>query len=232
MTDTIPKGEVQRGGAQVIPRPIGSRPGGPPPWAHVPEAERRIDLPSLRDALARSGPPRLSPLEGAGVRASAVVAPLYEHDGELWMVLTRRSPHLRSHSGEVSFPGGGQDEGETYLETAIREAREEINLLDEMEIIGELDHLQTVTSKSFIVPYVGVIHRKPELEANPHEVAHILHVPVNELLLDEVFREERWGLPPLDRPLYFFELMGDTVWGATGFMLHNLLSIATGVEPR
>ncbi len=232
MTDTVAAGGVRRGGDQIIPRPPSSRPGAPAPWAHLPEADRAVDLDRLRSALAEAPAPRSSALEDTGVRASAVIAPVYEEAGELWMILTRRSWHLRSHSGEVSFPGGGQDEGESYLDTALREAREEIGLTAPVEVLGELDHLQTVTSRSFIVPYVGLLPGRPDLTANPDEVAHILHVPVRELLLDEVYREERWGYPPLDRPLYFFELVGDTVWGATGFMLHNLLALATGTYRR
>ena len=56
----------------------------------------------------------------------------------------------------------------------------------------------------------------------------MLHVPLSELLADGVFREERWGIPPQDRPIYFFEVVGDTIWGATGAMLRNLLAIVTG----
>jgi 8-oxo-dGTP pyrophosphatase MutT (NUDIX family) len=177
--------------------------------------------------------PRLSPLEGTGVRASAVLAPLYERGGEPYVILTRRAQHLRSHRGEVSFPGGGREGDETLLATALREAHEETGLDPQaVTIVGELDHLETVTSRSFIVPFVGMLPGRPTLEPNPSEVELILHVPVNELLMDGVFREERWGLPPLDRPIYFFEIVGDTIWGATAAMLRNLLAIATRTEWR
>lgn len=222
-----------RGGVQFIPRPRSCRPGAPAPWVSIREADRVLAVDDVRAALAHAGPPLLSPLEGTGVRASAVLAPLYDEDGEAHVVLTRRAAHLRSHRGEVSFPGGGQEGDEVLLDTALREADEETALdPSSVEIIGELDHLQTVTSRSFIVPYVGVLPGRPSLRANPHEVDTILHVPLRELLLDEVFREERWGLPPLDRPLWFFELVGDTVWGATAAMLRNLLALSLGVPWR
>ncbi|MEJ5253852.1 MAG: CoA pyrophosphatase [Acidimicrobiales bacterium] len=222
-----------RGGAQFIPRPASSRLGGPPPWDAIPVEDRHLTLEGIRAAFATAGPPRPSPLEGTGVRASAVLAPLYEHDGDVHVVLTRRAQHLRSHRGEVSFPGGGQEGTEDLVDTALREAHEETGLdPSKVEIIGELDHLQTVTSRSYIVPFVGVLPARPELTPNPAEVELILHVPLDELLLDGVYREERWGLPPLDRPIYFFEIEGDTIWGATAHLLRHLLALATGTAWR
>lgn len=232
MAEPQPLG-VDRGGAQLIPRPAAHRLGGPPPWASVEIDDVALDLDRIRATLARADEPQPSRLEGTGVRASAVLAPLYEHDGEVHVVLTRRAQHLRSHRGEVSFPGGGQDPGEDLRATALREAHEETGLDPAVvEIIGELDHLETVTSRSFITPYVGVVPGRPTLEPSPTEVEKILHVPLRDLLDPAVFREERWGLPPLDRPIYFFEIVGDTIWGATAFMLRNFLALITGTEWR
>lgn len=180
-------------------------------------------------AMGAAGPPRPSDRERPGISASAVLAPLYEEDGEVMVVLTRRAQHLRSHRGEVSFPGGRQDPGEDLWTTALREAEEEIGLeRHRVNGIGELDHLRTVTSDSFIVPFVGVMSEVPRLVPSPAEVELVLHVPIAELLADGVFREERWGASPMDRPIYFFDVVGDTIWGATGAMLRNLLGVLTG----
>jgi 8-oxo-dGTP pyrophosphatase MutT (NUDIX family) len=230
----VPSG---RGGDQIIPRPLNARPGRVAPWADLPPGQRRPSLGDVRAALAAAGPALPSEREYLpGIdAASAVLAPLYEEDGELYVILTRRTWQMRSHSGEVSFPGGRQDDADTDLwSTALREAREEIDLdTTALECIGELDHLSTVTSRSFIVPYVGALPARPHTRANPAEVSEVLHVPVAELLDPANFREETWTFPwAEDRPIVFFELVGDTVWGATGSMLRQLLGFVTGTVTR
>lgn len=230
----VPEG---RGGDQVIPRPLNATAGRPAPWADLPAELRRPSLSEVRTALAAAGPAHRSERETLPEidRASAVLAPLYEVDGELHVILTRRTWEMRSHSGEVSFPGGREDVGDVDLwHTALREAQEEIALDPALVTpIGELDHLATVTSHSFIVPYVGALPDRPPTTANPSEVSAVLHVPVAELLDPAIFREERWTFPwGVDRPIFFFELVGDTVWGATGAMLRQLLGLVTGTVAR
>jgi 8-oxo-dGTP pyrophosphatase MutT (NUDIX family) len=234
-TVPVPPG---RGGDQVIPRPLTALAGGPAPWADLPAERRRPTLADVEAALASAGPAVRSEREHLPEidRESAVLAPLYEHDGDLYVVLTRRTWDLRSHQGEVSFPGGRKDDADADLWiTACREAHEEIGLDPALvEPIGELDHLSTVTSHSFIVPYVGRLAAgRPELVANPGEVSAVLHVRVAELLDPAIFREERWTFPWAEhRPIFFFELVGDTVWGATGAMLRQLLGLVTGTLGR
>jgi 8-oxo-dGTP pyrophosphatase MutT (NUDIX family) len=247
---------IERGGPQNIPRPPSVRAGQPAPWAALSPDDRVITTDDLRRVFTdRQGAPsfiehaRSGGLALRGVQdtmqASAVLAPFYEHAGEPWVVLTRRSWDLRSHTGEVSFPGGRVEPGESPIAGALREAKEEIGLdPSSVEVLGELDHLMTVTSRSFIVPFVGLLAARPELTASPREVDEVLHVPVRELLLDEVYREERWTFTtppawappeivelggPIERPIFFFELVGDTLWGATAAMLRHLLSLALGL---
>lgn len=167
---------------------------------------------------------------GDAVSPGDAVAPGSEVAGPLaHVVLTRRARHLRSHRGEVSFPGGAQEPGETFWQTALREAQEEVALDPALPMpLVELDHLRTVTSESFIVPYVAELPHRPDLVAHPGEVEQVLHVPLAELLLPEVFHEEIWSIGGQERAIFFFDIVGDTIWGATAAMLRNLLAIVTG----
>jgi 8-oxo-dGTP pyrophosphatase MutT (NUDIX family) len=163
--------------------------------------------------------------------SSAVLIPLYEEDEQTLVVLTRRSLAMRSHTWEVSFPGGRADDGESPWQTALREAHEEV-ALDPRVVrpIGELDRFVTVGSQSLVHPMVGALADRPALTPSPAEVDQILHVPLSELLLDGVFREEVWAIGDALRPITFFELYGNTVWGATAAMLRQLLVLTLDLD--
>jgi 8-oxo-dGTP pyrophosphatase MutT (NUDIX family) len=237
---------------QVIPRPPRTTPGGPAPWASLDrDARRGIRLEPIRRALAAhrhalAGDERVAydnlPAGGA---PAAVLVPLFEEDGETRVVLTRRAAHLRTHTGEVSFPGGRLHAGEDPEVGALREAAEEIGLDPaSVERVGELTRLATFSSAATITPVVGVLAGRPELEASPAEVEHVFDVALATLATDGVFREERWYLPhrpPLPAglkggrgergwfPMWFFDLPEDIVWGATARMLVELLRLSLGV---
>lgn len=221
-----------RGGPQDIPRPPAWFPGGPAPWSSLVDPARGIDEDRVRATFPAGSGGTPSPVAATGASPSAVLVPLYREGDGLHVVLTRRSWQLRTHRGEVSFPGGRSDEGETHAQTALREACEEVDLdPGDVEPLGELDHLTTVTRRAYIVPVVGLLDGRPHLRANDHEVDAVLHVPLAELLEPGVYREERWGSGELNRPVFFFELVGDTVWGATAAMLRQLLARLTGTDP-
>jgi 8-oxo-dGTP pyrophosphatase MutT (NUDIX family) len=225
--------ELRRGGAQRIPRPESWRPGRPAPWAALSPDQQVVDLRRIEAALAARGPGLFRSdnwRPDHGTRRSAVLVALYDDDG-VHVVLTRRSAHMRSHTSEVSFPGGRSDDDESPLATALREAHEEIGLSPALvRPIGELDRFVTVGSASLVHPIVGVLSAPPNLSPAPDEVEHILQVPLAEFLAPGVFREELWPIGDRERPITFFELYGDTVWGATAAMLRQLLSLAVGLS--
>ncbi len=226
------RGAADRGGPQIIPRPDLWTPGRPAPWSQIGDTSGLVVPDRVRATFPPGREGRPSPVKELGASPSAVLVPLYEHDGELHVVLTRRAQSLRTHKGEVSFPGGRADPGETAVQAALREAQEEVFLDPALvEPLGELDHLTTVTRRAYIVPVVGLIHGRPELGRNPAEVEAVLHVPLSELMAPGVFREERWGEGETARPVYFFDLVGDTVWGATAALLRQLLALLTDTDP-
>ncbi|HUI04877.1 MAG TPA: CoA pyrophosphatase [Acidimicrobiales bacterium] len=239
-------GAVPRGGRQVIPRPPRAVAGGSAPWAALaPAARRGLSLARVRAAVEgharRAGgeAPVFDGFPDPGAPA-AVLVPLFERGGEAHVVLTRRAAHLRTHTGEVSFPGGRLDAGEAPEDGARREAAEEVGLDPAtVEVVGRLTSLSTFSSHSTITPVVGLLPGPPELVANPHEVAHVFDVALAGLAADGVFREERWVVPGRpwpgaaggdgSFPVWFFELPDDTVWGATARMLVELLRLVLEV---
>lgn len=230
---------MARGGPQVIPRPDGWRPGGANPWTHrladtdlteifeLARVERILaahnpDAPDVEGPTTPMRPPFMN-----ATKNSAVLAALFERDGETRVLLTRRSARLRSHSHQVAFPGGRLDAGETSVQAALRETEEEIGLSrDRIRIVGRLERLTTVVRSSSIAPFVGVVDgHLPELTPSPREVERIFDVSLRELTDPDCYREEIWDFADGTFPVWFFEVEGDTVWGATARMLRRMLDL-------
>ncbi len=227
---------MARGGSQNIPRREW-RAGGPNPWLATRDDLWRYDLGRIEAVLGRLNDfeivhelpttPMRPPFVNA-TKQSGVLVPLFVDDaGDTRMVLTRRDGQLRNHRGEVAFPGGRVDIGETPRQAALREAHEEVALPpDRVRIIGELEPLTTVVSSAAITPVVGVIEgTMPQLMPNPGEVDRVFDVSLRELTDPDCYREEIWEYADGTFPVWFFEVEDDTVWGATGRMIRRLLDL-------
>lgn len=170
----------------------------------------------------------MSPEWVATSRPSAVLIPLLNESGLPSVVLTRRADHLRNHRGEISFPGGRMESGETPHQTALREAHEEVSLLPGIvTILGTLDPIATYVSNSHITPVLAHVTEAPDLRADAGEVARVFTVPLVELVADHTHRREMWTTPRGEVEIHFFELADETVWGATGRLLSRLLDVIT-----
>ncbi len=214
----------RQGGQQRIPRPANWRPGDPAPWGGI---TARLDAASVAEALGLVERPVDAIPTFPGARLSAVLIVLRDGEEGAEVLLTRRSMSLRNHRGEIAFPGGRVDPGETPEAAARREAFEEVAMpLDAVEVVGHLEPISTVVSLSWIVPVVGLLRSDPPLAAAAQEVDRIFWVSLAELIREDTYREEWWGTAPLDRSIHFFELDDETVWGATARLLHQLLVVA------
>ncbi len=181
----------------------------------------------------------ITPSDGVGaatardVNAGVLVA-MFEELGETRVILTRRSTSMRTHRGEVSFPGGRIDAGEDATAAALREAREEIALDPALvTVVGWIHPVMTMVSASLIMPVLATVERRPALTPSPQEVERVFDVSLAELAGPEVFHEERWDVPGRagrgiadgSVPVWFFEVSGEMIWGATARMIYELLRI-------
>jgi len=239
---------------QVIPEPDDVEPGRPAPWSGLSADQRRgfaleIVLARLRgagrhlDSGVEVGEPAEMAMVGdalrqAVTRRSAVLVALFEEDGETHVILTRRSLALRSHRGEIALPGGRADAAETPVQTALREAEEEVGIHRSLvQPVGWLSPIVTFASGSAIWPVVGLLDRRPDLVIDPREVDRAFSVSLADLVSDGTYLEERWrrGEPrpgaDIDGffPMSFYRVPGDLVWGATARILTELLCVVCEV---
>jgi len=160
-------------------------------------------------------------------RAAGVLVPLFVVDGEVGVVLTQRTAHLRRHSGQVSFPGGAWEPGDpTLRDTALRESFEEIGLDPTVvDVLGAMDDVPTVGSDYMVRPYVARIPHPYEFVADPEEVDRILLPPLDLFADDARRREELRERDGVVYHVFFFDFEGAVVWGATARMLVSLVEL-------
>jgi 8-oxo-dGTP pyrophosphatase MutT (NUDIX family) len=165
-------------------------------------------------------PPELFPVK----RAASVLVPLFLRGGAPFLVLTQRTEHLALHAGQISFPGGGHDEGDRdELATALREAEEEIGLdPSAAEVLGPLDRLDTVTGFR-VSPFVAAIPEGYAYRPQAEEVAAILELPLAAFLEPGALQTEEREVFGALRRIYGYTVQGHLVWGATGRIVKNLL---------
>ena len=159
-------------------------------------------------------------------REAAVLIPLYETDGRVHVVLTRRSEMVSTHRGQISFPGGARDEeDDDLLTTALRETEEEIGLpVGAVAPLGLLGTLPTYGTEFVVSAYVASIVRPEAWLPSEHEIDEIIELPLDRLIevrTTEIRERDRmrWRMP-------VFEVDGHRVWGFTAFILARMLDLA------
>ncbi len=155
---------------------------------------------------------------------SSVLLLLIERDGQFYIPLTERHTYAGVHSGQVSFPGGKFDALDVTLEkTALRECYEEIGLLNNIEIIGELSPVYIPVSKFMVNPFVAVLnHKEIVYEVNEAEVKNIFELSLKDLMLPELIKRTTVEpMPGMKLKTPYYDVQGKIVWGATAMILNE-----------
>lgn len=186
-------------------------------------------LPGPTAQAIMSPRPRLGWVPGVvpdDVRQAAGLVLLYPVDARSHLLLTVRRADLPDHAGQVSFPGGEIEDGETRTEAALREAREEVGLEPgSVAVIGRLTALHIPVSRFVLHPVVAIASQRPNLAPSDDEVDRLLEAPVEHLIGGDhlAVRNSNHRGAPARVP--YFDIDGVELWGATAMVVSELLAV-------
>jgi 8-oxo-dGTP pyrophosphatase MutT (NUDIX family) len=182
----------------------------------------------LRDVLASAAALGEAP---AGLRPAGVLVPLRARNGEIMVVLARRTERVPHHKGQVCFPGGSRDPGDADLfATALREAEEELGIRGEsVERIGAMEPVPTVTG-FFIQPHVVRIPEETGFSLDEFEIAEVFEAPLSVFSEYDRYRCAETTFLGAGYKVYFFDYGPYTIWGATAKILHRLAKLTQGIS--
>ena len=168
--------------------------------------------------------------EDGGIPASVLLL-LYPFDENWFFFLTKRSQDVEHHKGQISLPGGVVEENESKKNAAIRETNEEIGVdKNSIKIIGSLTPFYIPVSNFHISPYVGWTEEKPHTKVQDTEVKRVFSVSINDLILEDnlKIKKDYFSNTPVTVP--YFDLNGETVWGATSMILSEFKFILRDIK--
>jgi 8-oxo-dGTP pyrophosphatase MutT (NUDIX family) len=211
----LPAGDFAARLREVVARPLDT-------WREVYESFSPVDV-ETGERLSRIPPP-----ERDSRRAAVLVPVLIEPEGTR-LVYTLRRDHLQDHAGQISFPGGSMEPADrSPLETALREAEEEIDLSPGLvEVVGELEELYIPPSGFRVSPFVGLLPREAELVLHPDEVEEIFTVSLQELMSPETLQKVPWTRDGRAYEVPVLAVKGPperNIWGATAAITAGLLA--------
>ena len=157
---------------------------------------------------------------------SGVLVPLFPgDDGRIHVLLTLRSSNI-PHGGQISFPGGRCEMGETVLQTALRETEEEVGIgASHITIAGALSPYYLYKTNNRITPFVGLMEGLPAMRINPNEVEEVFSVPLSRLMFGDVLRHHTRHFGGKAFRVPFWDVHEVPLWGATAMILSELLEL-------
>jgi 8-oxo-dGTP pyrophosphatase MutT (NUDIX family) len=190
---------------------------------------------SAQQALMPPYRQNIVPREIIDAKHGGVLILLYPRNDELHFILTKRTDHLDKHKGQISLPGGGHEAHDRdYQATALREAREELNIeLNHYEVLGQLSTIYVPPSNFYVYPTVAYIDHRPDFQPDPFEVAEVIEVPLSHMLDPQTRVVEEWTMPQYNNlkvmmPYYRIGAHGEhKVWGATAIILAEFVAMIT-----
>ena len=160
--------------------------------------------------------------DGVVTKAASVLIPIILREAGPSVMLTQRTAHLSSHAGQIAFPGGRQDDGESAVDAALREAMEETGLEAKyVSPLGYLDGYLTITHY-MVTPVVALVREGFDLQAHAHEVDDIFEVPLSFLMNPENCKTQSREWKGMVRHFYVYPHGERYIWGATAGMIKNL----------
>ena len=154
---------------------------------------------------------------------SAVLIALFEKENQLQVLFTKRAEHLKHHPGQISFPGGKVEAHDiNHIDTALREANEEVGLLEvDCKVIGQLHPYQTISGFS-ITPVVAILKALPDFNIDKNEVSEIFHVPFQHFLHPTKHYTIQVNHKAGNHKVHFMPYKSYNIWGATAAILNDL----------
>lgn len=173
--------------------------------------------------------PKRAITDSDGTRA-AVLIPLFEKNGEAHVLLTLRTNTVASHKGQISFPGGGSEDGDVDIrQTALRETYEEVGIDPaEIEILGELDDVWAI-SNHVVTPVVGIIPYPYDYKVSAEEIEEIIEAPLSFFIDTRNCRLETRPYRGKEVRVYFYQYGRHNVWGLTAMILREFLEVCYGI---
>ena len=192
------------------------------------DASIRNMIEKIREAIARRP---ISRVTDAKWKVSAVLVPIFLKSGQYHLLFMQRTQRVKDHKGEISFPGGSYEKSDEFLlNTALREAEEEVGLAPcDVEVLGELDDTSIIPTNYVISPFVGLIPYPYDFKLDKWETEELIQIPFKDLCDEKFFSKGTIHAHGREFDTDCYKYGGKVIWGATYKILKQFVEIIAGL---